>query len=365
MTRGPSVAYLLPTGRCNLHCEGCYATLNHWGRHTKRGELTLEEYRTVIADLIALGVRTFDISGGEPLLYPHLIEICEMIRSYPDTRIWLVSNGTRINAGQLEALSRLAERLAISFDAPEAGLHDRLRGLGGAFDLSLRTLRAARALPFAELAVNQLLCRPNAHSVADMIRFCRDERVDRLALLSYRDVSENGVMPHMIPSLPQLRSAWDDLAAALASGEYPKFVDLVVPAFLFPESTEFRRKLPLALARRITLHHPHLRGRTAYLENIVVKPFGVLTGDTGMVNSDFFDLGSVRDGLTQVWNTKSPEWRERLKMREQRLRADGPCGECPRWHVCHGGCPAAAYHQWGADWKHDRSCDQFRAEGYF
>src|ERR1051325_280978 len=150
--RSPSVAYLLPTGRCNLHCEGCYATLNHWGRLSRRGELTLAQYRNVIAELVALGTRIFDISGGEPLIYPHLVEICKAIRGYPDTRIWLVSNGTVVRDDQLEALSGLVERLAISFDSPEAQMHDKLRGLKGAFALSLNTLRAARALPFPELA---------------------------------------------------------------------------------------------------------------------------------------------------------------------------------------------------------------------
>jgi radical SAM protein with 4Fe4S-binding SPASM domain len=362
---GPSVAYLLPTGRCNLHCSGCYATLNYWGRHSKKGELSIDEYRRVIDELAGMGVKTFDISGGEPLLYPNLIELCEAIRSHAGTRIWLVTNGTVINHTQLEALSRLLERLVISLDAPVPELHDELRGLKGAFDKSLAILRAARKLPFPEIAVNQLICRPNVDSVSDMVRFCGREQVDRLALLSYRDVSENGVMPDMIPDLDSLRKAWQVVVDELMISEYPKLVDLVVPSFLFPESSEFRRTLPAALRHRVNFYHPHLRARTAYLETVVVKPFGMMSGDTAMVNTDFFDLGSIRDGVRAVWNEQAPAWRERLAERQKYLRMEGPCRDCSRWNVCRGGCPAAAFHQWGPEWKYDRSCDQFRKAGHF
>ncbi len=362
----PKIAYLLPTGRCNLHCSGCYATLESWGRHTRRGELGLDDYRRIVAELLEMGTRIFDISGGEPLIYPHLIEICEAIRAEPEARIWLVSNGTLFAKNdKLEALSGLVERLAISLDAPEAPLHDELRGRKGAFDLSVQTLRRARELPFPEVAVNQLLCRPNADSVAEMVAFCRRERVDRLALLTYRDVSENGVMPEMIPPLESLERAWRAVAEELAKGEDPKVVDLVVPAFLFPESTAFRRGLPAALRDRLVVHHPHLRGRTAFRETLVVKPFGALSGDTAMINSDLFDLGSATGGVERVWRDEAPEWRRRLAAREERLRSEGPCSGCSRWHVCRGGCPAAAQHQWGDPDHHDRSCDQFRAAGDF
>ncbi|HSK41287.1 MAG TPA: radical SAM protein [Arenibaculum sp.] len=211
---GPRIAYLLPTGRCNLHCQGCYATLEHWGRHTRKGELSLEDYRRVIAELVDMNVRVFDISGGEPLLYRHLVEVCEAIRSHEGTRIWLVNNGTKLDAAKLERLSGLVERLVVSLDAPYADLHDELRGRKGTFDLALSTLRAARALPFPEVAVNMLVCRPNADSVGDMLALCRREEFDRLSLLSYRDVSENGVMPDMIPDFDALKRGWETAAEA-------------------------------------------------------------------------------------------------------------------------------------------------------
>ena len=365
MSNGPRIAYLMPTGRCNLHCSGCYATLNHWGRHSKQGELTIDEYSRVIAELVEMGVTIFDISGGEPLLYPHLVELCAIIRSHPGTRIWLVNNGTVVKPAELEQLAHLVERFVISLDAPDAAMHDIFRGLNGAFAASVRTLRAARQLPFPEIAVNQLLCASNTDSVSGMFRLCRDENIDRLALLSYRDVSENGVHPELIPTLPLLKEVWQTAATEIAGRQYPRWVDIVVPAFLFEEAADARRRFPPDARQRITIHYPHLRGLSAYRETIVVKPFGVISGDTAMVNAEFFDAGHVSDGVRAVWEKNSPAWRERLLAREARLKSEAPCGQCARWSVCRGGCPAAALHQWGPEWRHDRSCDQFRAAGVF
>ncbi|HSK41288.1 MAG TPA: SPASM domain-containing protein [Arenibaculum sp.] len=139
----------------------------------------------------------------------------------------------------------------------------------------------------------------------------------------------------------------------------------MAPSFLYPEASEFRRRLPREIQRRLTFHHPHLRGYTAFKETIVVKPFGVLSGDTAMINTDHFDIGSVGEGVRAVWDTQAPAWRERLAERERRLRQEGPCADCSRWHTCRGGCPAAAFHQTGDVGHHDASCTQFRRTGLF
>lgn len=363
-TPGPSMAFLLPTGRCNLRCSGCYATLEEHGRHSDAQELDAEGYRAIVHELAGMGVRTFDISGGEPLLYPHIGDICEAIREHPGTRTWLVTNGTVGEKGRLRRLGPL-ERLVFSLDGPSAPQHDQLRGAVGTFDKTLRTLRTARDMAFGELAINFMVSRQSIGDAAAMLRLARDEQVDRLAFLTFRDVSENGVMFELIPSLRALKKMWREIQDALAASAWPASVDLVVPAFLFPESTAFRKSLPPELRTRIVLHHPHLRGHSAYRETLVVKPTGQLSGDTAMVNDALFDIGAAGQGITRVWEEQAPRWRATLAERAAKLKADAPCRDCSRWHYCRGGCPAAAMHQWSTLQRHDRSCDAFRANGDF
>jgi len=363
---GPRIAYLLVTGRCNLSCDGCYATLEHWGRHTKRGELTLEQYRRLVCQLWDIGVRLFDISGGEPMLRQDLVEICAAIRALPDTRIWLVSNGTLVRGDVLPRLGGLVERLAISLDAADAALHDRLRGRAGAFDRSLAALRQARGAGFTQRAINFLFCRENAGELAGMLDLAAREAVELLAVLSYRDVSENAVRPEAIPSLPVLQDSWVTIADRLQGLTFPQTVEMVVPAFLHRHARQFWQGLPAALRSRIAFRHPNLRGQSTFRGSVVVKPFGGITGDTAMVNTDLFEVGSVADpdaDLTALWGNGAESWQRRLGERERTLRSQGPCSDCPSWGVCRGGCAAAALHQWGTIDRHDRSCDAFRRAG--
>ena len=68
------ISWLEPTTDCNLRCEGCY-------RDPRGGHKTLEEVR---ADLeVFKRLRKSDcmsIAGGDPLVYPQIIELVSMIK---------------------------------------------------------------------------------------------------------------------------------------------------------------------------------------------------------------------------------------------------------------------------------------------
>jgi len=69
------ISWLEPTTKCNLRCEGCYRDLEH------PVHKTLEEVR---ADLeVFRRLRKSDcmsIAGGDPLVYPHIVELVRMVR---------------------------------------------------------------------------------------------------------------------------------------------------------------------------------------------------------------------------------------------------------------------------------------------
>lgn len=83
--------------RCNLNCKMCYSGAYCDPNRAKLEDLTLETYKEIIKKLYNHGVRVFDISGGEPLLRSDLFEIIKEIKSYDDTTIYLVTNGTLIS----------------------------------------------------------------------------------------------------------------------------------------------------------------------------------------------------------------------------------------------------------------------------
>ena len=76
---------------CNFRCLYCYAS-----DHTvQRDELTKEEFFDLITQAKELGARKMIVLGGEPMLYPHIMEMIRFIRGL-DMDVELFTNGTNI-----------------------------------------------------------------------------------------------------------------------------------------------------------------------------------------------------------------------------------------------------------------------------
>jgi radical SAM protein with 4Fe4S-binding SPASM domain len=133
--QAPSLRYLeiQLTRRCNLACRHCYLGA------ARPEEIALEDALAVTREFEEMGGLRLLISGGEPLLYPHLREFIEQTDGLRIRRV-LLTNGTLINAGNAPWLR--VEEIQFSLDGWQRG-HDMLRG-SGAFEKALEGVRAAR-----------------------------------------------------------------------------------------------------------------------------------------------------------------------------------------------------------------------------
>ena len=75
------LAWLEPTKRCNLYCEGCYS------RNDPKSDKSLEQVRADLDVFVAnRNVDSISIAGGDPLVYPHIVETVRMIRENSKAR---------------------------------------------------------------------------------------------------------------------------------------------------------------------------------------------------------------------------------------------------------------------------------------
>lgn len=129
---------------CNLACTHCFVSCGPGDdRHPL---MPRAQVRAQVAEAVALGVKEFYLTGGEPFLHPELAEILE------DTLAWgpatVLTNGTLLTPARLARLATLSEaaryslELRVSLDGWRAEDHDRLRG-PGAFARALAGLVAA------------------------------------------------------------------------------------------------------------------------------------------------------------------------------------------------------------------------------
>src|SRR5262249_59136789 len=122
---------LSPSPKCNSRCLTC----NIWMK--RENELSIGEWEKVLASL-GRAPYWFTISGGEPLMYPHAVELVYSV--YRNCRPGVINIPTN---GILETIPDRVEKIARS--CPESQLiinlsldgigakHDYIRGVSGNF----------------------------------------------------------------------------------------------------------------------------------------------------------------------------------------------------------------------------------------
>ena len=135
---------LSPSPKCNSRCLTC----NIWMK--RENELTIEEWEKVLRSL-GRAPYWFTISGGEPLMYPHAVELAELVYRY--CRPGVINIPTN---GILESIPDWVERIArmcvesqliINLSLDGIGTkHDYIRGVPGNFEKFEKRLQQLLAL---------------------------------------------------------------------------------------------------------------------------------------------------------------------------------------------------------------------------
>jgi len=113
----PPALILSLTQQCNLSCSGCFAaasgiTCYKGGEQKRKKKLQLDwkGWKSIVSEASDLGVFGFFLAGGEPFLFPRLIELCE---TFKDRCFIIFTNGTAITESNFERLKRLSNTAII------------------------------------------------------------------------------------------------------------------------------------------------------------------------------------------------------------------------------------------------------------
>ncbi len=190
--RAPVLMNLELTTRCPLHCPQCYCDL-HRGK-----DLPLETALKYIGQAVRLKIPFINLSGGETMVYPHLLKLIEAC-----------SNGGLHPA---VALSGYGFDRATLSAMRACGIGDIYISLNGStqevnactrdgYELAVEALRVLRASSFRSYAVNWVAHRTNIDDFENMLALCRDNKVKRLVVLAFKPDSAHSLAG--APSLEQ------------------------------------------------------------------------------------------------------------------------------------------------------------------
>lgn len=131
------------TSKCNLFCTGCYAAatgtlINGKSNSNSRNThpLRIEQWRKIIGEARELGIIGFVVAGGEPFLYPGLLDLCE---EFNDRLFLILTNGTALAKADFKRLKRLTNLAIIVSIEGGPELTDARRG-NGVYNKAMATL---------------------------------------------------------------------------------------------------------------------------------------------------------------------------------------------------------------------------------
>ena len=164
-----------PTLLCNLHCNFCYVAdiLNPEDWRSK--ELSLEELDRIFADG---GVKSYNITGGEPFVRKNLIDIFTLFREKGMRCDYITTNGTIIQENRAQALAQLTKsgflkHISVSIDGPP-DFHNEVRGQKDAFQKAAENIHLLRRIfriagIEAPISINTTLTEGNLHMLEDVV----------------------------------------------------------------------------------------------------------------------------------------------------------------------------------------------------
>ncbi|MBI5833756.1 MAG: SynChlorMet cassette radical SAM/SPASM protein ScmF [Armatimonadetes bacterium] len=140
---GPRLAqfYFYLTEGCNCACRHCWLAPKFDPEATRYPTLPVAAFERVIAEALPLGLGRVKLTGGEPLMHPDIGDLLAVVRR-EDLALTVETNGLRLTEALADAIAGCRQPfVSVSLDGAEAGYHDKVRGVPGAFDLAVAGVR--------------------------------------------------------------------------------------------------------------------------------------------------------------------------------------------------------------------------------
>ena len=170
---------------CNLKCEMC----NHW-RETREPPVGAERFKETITELAELGTKKIHISGGEPMLRPQIPELIEHTSSL-GIKVTMTTNGTLIDKAKAKRLVEGGLRgVNISIDSPIRKMHEKIRGMQGAFKATTKAVEMFRRYQHKgklSIRINTVVSRTNYQTLETLPDLAHELGADGINLIPVDD----------------------------------------------------------------------------------------------------------------------------------------------------------------------------------
>ncbi len=162
---------------CNFRCSYCYVD----EKVDSSNELSRAEIKDVVLQAKELGARKIIILGGEPSIYPHLVEMLIFLGEN-GLDIEMFTNGSGINKELAAILAQHKVRIALKMNSRDEQIQDKLAGKKGAFAIIQQALDSLQEAGYPSeelfLAISTVICRQNIKELPAMWQWLREKNIE-------------------------------------------------------------------------------------------------------------------------------------------------------------------------------------------
>ncbi|MHC4748569.1 MAG: radical SAM protein [Planctomycetota bacterium] len=205
--RRPIVVWNI-TRACNLKCVHCY---NDSGTSKASDELSTEEAKAVLDNLVQFGVPSVLFSGGEPLMRPDLFELIGYAVER-GLRAVISTNGTLITADVARQMKQYGvSYVGISLDGI-GEINDKFRGVAGAFDRAVGGIKNCQDAG-VRIGLRLTLTKKNVQDLESLFNFFESENIERACFYHFVPSGRGETMANEDLTHAQSRNAVDMILA--------------------------------------------------------------------------------------------------------------------------------------------------------
>ena len=309
------------TRKCNLKCIYCYAEAGK----PLPAELEFNEILDVVNQALALGVKKIGIiGGGEPLIYPMLRRLMEVICSSGQAKVSVFTNGTLMSAEWASFFFDQGISIVQKLNSLNETVQDFLTGKRGTYEAIMRSLDWLFAAGYpagqANLTIETVVLPENIGEIPEIWRWAR----------------KRGITPMVERVTPQGRAA--KLPNLCSANELRRLFEKLSAIDESEFSISWQPRPPIA----------GVKGCRHHLYALYVCSDGVIQPCSGVTLA----IGSIREQkLASI--IRESEVIKNLRHIETTVK--GKCRSCEFAHFCYG-CRGAALSVFGDYLAEDPFC---------
>ena len=328
---------LMITGKCNLNCLHCFNAKDNAPLNT---ELSYEDVINILDQAKDIGIHTFTLTGGEPLVHRRFLDIVRAIYERDMYVFELNTNGLLINQAMLDEFKRLgcSPLIKISFDG--VGYHNWIRQHPKAEEMTLKAIELCIKNGFrvkAQVQVN----RKNVDVMMKTAKLLNEMGVVEMRIIRTTEAPRwEKNSPQSSLTIEEYYSRMLEFANEYIHSGMKMVVDIWQFVRLYPRQQMYNL-VPIACNKdEFNIRIPMCKGNRGM---IAVSSHGEVVPCLQM--SGYFlekgiSLGNLFKTPLKELVKDSPYLNLAMAPLFKQIIENDKCGNCQYYKACTGGCPA-------------------------